>query len=175
MFKIELTALRCCFFKSLKPKPDKEIFYVVASEAYLVCPVLLPKGIAARVVVCCSVLQCVACVAVCCCSALQWILVCCSVLQCVAVCCSYPFRALVRLIRSESSCFELFNNVAAMCWRIDRIWISLCGNLFMSFSQLSVSVKRKSNVLRDSLTVTSVRAIARVSHIILICYEYCVK
>jgi len=70
-FKIELTALRCCFFNSLKPKLEKEIFYVVASEAYLVCPVLLPKGIAARVAVCCSVLQCVACVAVCCCSTLQ--------------------------------------------------------------------------------------------------------
>jgi len=36
------------------------------------------------VVVCCSVLQCVAV----CCSKLQCVAVCCSVLQCVAVCCS---------------------------------------------------------------------------------------
>jgi len=37
-----------------------------------------------HVVVCCSVLQCVAV----CCSVLQCVAVCCSVLQCVAVCCS---------------------------------------------------------------------------------------
>jgi len=37
----------------------------------------------AQVVVCCSVLQCVAV----CCSVLQCVAVCCSVLQCVAVCC----------------------------------------------------------------------------------------
>jgi len=47
--------------------------------------------------VCCSVLQCVQCVAVwcsvvqcsaVCCSVLQCVAVCCSVMQCVAVCCS---------------------------------------------------------------------------------------
>ena len=37
--------------------------------------------------VCCSVLQCLQCVAVCC-SVLQCVAVCCSVLQCATVCCS---------------------------------------------------------------------------------------
>ena len=44
-------------------------------------------GAGASYTVCCSVLQCVQCVAVCC-SVLQCVAVCCSVLECVAVCCS---------------------------------------------------------------------------------------
>ena len=52
---------------------------------------------AVRILWCCGVLQCVACVEVCCsvlqgievcCRVFQWVALCSSVLQCVAVCCS---------------------------------------------------------------------------------------
>jgi len=45
------------------------------------------------VLLCCSVLQCVAV----CCSVLQCVAVCCSVLQCVAVCCS-----VLQILREET-------------------------------------------------------------------------
>jgi len=66
----------------------------------------------ARQAVCCSVLQCVACV-ICACllgasdSVLKYVAVCCSVLQCVAVCCSKMQRVAV--------CYSVLQCVAARC------------------------------------------------------------
>ena len=59
------------------------------------------------VVVCCSVLQCVAV----CCSVLQYDAVCCSVLQCVAVCCSVLQRVAVCW---KTVCCSVLQYVASM-------------------------------------------------------------
>jgi len=55
----------------------------LVSSAHELCFVCAHGLSALAVVVCCSVMQCVAV----CCSVLQCVAVCCSVLQCVAVCC----------------------------------------------------------------------------------------
>ena len=75
------------------------------------------------VVVCCSVLQCVAVccsmlqyVAVCC-SMLQYVAVCCSVLQCVAVCCSVTSVGLV----------EAHNPNLPLCV-LRSVWLTLTTN-----------------------------------------------
>jgi len=76
------------------------------------------KGVCiSNVIVCCSVLQCVAV----CCSVLQCAAVCCSVLQCVAMCCSVLQCAAVccSVLQCATVCSSVLLCVAVCCSKRD--------------------------------------------------------
>jgi len=65
------------------------------------------------VVMCCSVLQCVA--------------VCCSVLQCVAVCCSVPLVVIKHTLTYE--CTDLLDKCVAVCCSVLQCVAACCSVL----------------------------------------------
>ena len=78
-------------------------------SAVTMCQFLSPGTTLYYMVLCCSVLQCVAV----CCSVLQHVAVCCSVLRCVAVCCSV--LQCVTLCCSMLQCVAVLQHVAVCC------------------------------------------------------------
>jgi len=71
------------------------------------------QSVAVCYVACCSVLQTLQCVAVCC-SVLHCVAACCSVLQCVAVCCS--------VLHCVAACCGVLQFVAACCLFVGVRW-----------------------------------------------------
>jgi len=87
-------AVSICSFSALRAQEGTA--YVIACCSVMQCMqrVAVCCSVVQTIAVCCSVLQCIAvrcsesqCAAVCC-SVMQGVAVCCSVLQCVAACCS---------------------------------------------------------------------------------------
>jgi len=91
------------------------------------------------VAVCCSVLQCVAGVSVCCqrcfVRIMQYVAVCCSVLQCVAVCCSVYLYAIYTHTHIRMLMYVIYT-----CTHISHIHIFICTNTHIRTSNIYIHI-----------------------------------